>query len=244
MIRADEVGPPWNFGRPPTSHRGLDQPGGLLSRVSSVPLPITADIEAEGLRPAPVQALEHLLVPAQAWIGEVPDLERLVLAVVRDIHSLASEPGYDVSHSQPRWHDRIFVSCPERTDCIGELRLAESVVHEAMHLHLTIEEHRLPLVATPSASAQSPWRGIERPVQGVLHGLFVFLCIFRFLHELARGGRLTEAGRQYVENRLRTIDEEIGSIDTAALSTSLTTHGQEAVASWLAAHHRTPGSGR
>lgn len=234
MTFSDAAKAPWRFGELPTSSWAQGQPNVLASRVSTVPIPLLPIIKAEGLEPAAVDGLRRLLVLSQSWIGKVPDLERLVQATVRDIHPVASEPGYDVSHSQPVWRSRIFVSCPEREDSAGALRLAESVIHEAMHLHLTNEEEREPYVARPSASAYSPWRGVERPVQGVMHGLFVFLCIFRFLKELRTGSRLVGEARHYVESRLRTIEEEIAYVDTGLLSRFLTPRGREAVIFWMA----------
>ena len=155
-----------------------------------------------------------------------------MLHLVRNIHPLAAEPGYDVSHSQPRWREAIFVSCPERGDDIGAIRLAESVVHEAMHLHLTNEEERAPLVAVSRSMAHSPWRDTERPVRGVMHGLFVFTCIHRFLRTVAVATPLADGVRRYVGERIRTITEEVEQVDLGELSCSLTPRGRASVASW------------
>lgn len=233
MISTAQPDAPWRFGSPPDPARVVPA-ATLASRVKPVPEALAAAIEEEGLRTAPAGELRGLMPRAQLWLGLSPEFERLVRQLVRDIHPLAAEPGYDVSHSQPRWREAIFVSCPERGDDVGALRLAESVVHEAMHLHLTNEEERAPLVAAPWETAHSPWRDTERPVRGVMHGLFVFACIHRILRTLAVAAPLDDDVRRHVGDRLRTITEEMELVDLGELSRSLTPRGQASVASWLA----------
>lgn len=233
MIDAVAADAPWQFASLPASACYGRAAVRLASRVSAVPHDLVPAIEDDGLETATVDDLRLLLVPAQGWLGVVPELERLVLHVVRDIHPVAAEPGYDVSHSQPQWRERIFVSCPERADDIGALRLAESVVHETMHLHLTNEEERAPLVAAPSGVVHSPWREGDRPVQGVMHGLFVFACIYRFLSALMIAPLITDDAHRYVAGRLGTIKDEIGQIDLKELSRNLTVRGQAGVTSWV-----------
>ena len=228
------LGAPWFLASSPNPVWGARTTGGPLAcRVSDVPWDVLPVILDEGLLAAPMNDLRLLLGPAQNWLGAVPDLERLVLDVVGHLHPLASEPGYDVSHSQPRWPDRVFVSCPERADDIGALRLAEAVVHEAMHLHLTNEEERSALVATSTGLAHSPWRKASRPVQGVLHGLFVFTCIHRFLERVASTVPLTGDVNAYVAERLNTIDAELRQVDVTGLLSRLTFRGKTEVAFWI-----------
>lgn len=233
MIDVAAAEPPWRFASLPALACYGEAAATLAYRVSAVPDNLAPAIEDDGLQTASIDDLKRLLIPAQDWLGAVPELERLVLHVVQNIHPLASEPGYDVSHSQPQWRKRIFVSCPERADDIGALRLAESVVHEAMHLHLTNEEEHAPLVAAPSGMAHSPWREADRPVQGVMHGLFVFACIHRFLSALTIAPLLTDDADRYVAGRLGTIDDEIGQIDLKELSHCLTHRGQAGVIFWI-----------
>lgn len=233
MIDTAQADAPWRFGSPPDPARVVPA-ATLASRVEPVPETLAAVIEEEGLRAAPAGELQGLMPRAQFWLGLSPELERLVRQLVRDIHPLSAEPGYDVSHSQPRWREAIFVSCPERGDDVGALRLAESVVHEAMHLHLTNEEERAPLVAAPWEAAHSPWRDTARPVQGVMHGLFVFACIHHFLQTLAVAAPLDDDVRRHVGDRLRTITEEMAQVDLGELSRSLTPRGQAAAVLWVA----------
>lgn len=191
-----------------------------------------AALNEEGLSTMPCDGLGSRLDPVDDLLAVTPDLAAIVHATVGAIHPLSAQPGYDVSHSQPRWRDRIFVSFPERTDEIGALRLAESVVHEAMHLHLTNKEARTPLVAAMSRTAHSPWRGTVRAVQGVLHGVFVFSCIHCLLSAISRRGSAGEAGQRHVHERLKNIERELGEVDVAALEAALTSEGALLLRSW------------
>ena len=234
MIDAVHVKAPWRFA-PMSTSACKDGAGTLACRVSPVPRALVAVIEDDGLQTASTDDLRRLLVPVQGWLGVVPELERLVLHLVRDIHAVAAQPGYDVSHSQPRWRKRIFVSCPERGDDVGALRLVESVIHEAMHLHLTNEEEHAALIAVSSDMIHSPWREANRPVQGVMHGIYVFTCIHTFLHRLTSTTLLADKPGRYVAHRLSTISEEIGQVDLDELSRHLTSRGRASVASWIEA---------
>jgi hypothetical protein len=106
----------------------------------SVPSPqLRADLQSAGLdfleditAPAVTQILEHSV----AVLTRVPDLHDQISDVVRFLYILNAEPGYDVSHSEPRWRTAIFASLPDQEGLIGALRLAESIIHEAMHLTL------------------------------------------------------------------------------------------------------------
>lgn len=199
-----------------------------------VPADILRHLRSEGLLAAPIAGLAYRLGAAEELLGRVPDLAGVVAATVGVIHPLAAEPGYDVSHSQPRWRDLIFVSFPDRQDEMGDLRLAESVVHEAMHLHLTNEEARNRLVAHSGSSLYSPWMETSRSAQGVLHGVFVFRCIRAFLARLTESAALSPEANEYVADRLNAIHQQLAEVDSPALERALTPHGVALVRSWAA----------
>lgn len=133
------------------------------------------------------------------------------------------------------WRNLIFVSFPERQDEIGDLRLTESVLHETMHLHLTNEEERNPLVAHPERSLYSPWMETGRPVQGVLHGVFVFRCISAFFVQLTRTVALSPNAEHHIENRLNVIHQQLAEVDSSALERALTPNGETLVRRWAGA---------
>lgn len=200
--------------------------------LTDVPRDALEALDEEGLATMPCDGLGSRLDAVDDLLALAPDLATIVHATVAAIHPLLAQPGYDVSHSQPRWRDRIFVSFPERTDEIGALRLVESVVHEAMHLHLTNEEARTPLVAATCRTTHSPWRGTARAVQGVLHGVFVFSCIHCLLSAISRRGSAGEGGQRHVRDRLGSIERELAEVDLVALEAALTSEGALRLRTW------------
>ena len=157
-----------------------------------------------------------------------------VSRLVRSIHCVrSSEPGYDFSHSEPEIPFSVLLSNPA-----GErhavLRLAESLLHEAMHLQLTLLEGEAPLIGARPGSGYSPWQGRDRPVQGLLHGLYVFTAIHQWLRFLGTDPWLDPEDRLYVERRLVEIRAEVDEVATLASSPSLTALGRDLVEYLLA----------
>lgn len=167
---------------------------------------------------------------AESLIELVPGMASAVRGWVGQIHLLRAEPEYDTSHSEPIWRTRIFVSVPERSDQVGALRLAESVIHEALHLQLTGYEAIEPMVADGKLAMASPWRSEKRPLQGVFHGLYVFSCLSTFFSRI--GGRLDVDGRRHVGVRLGEIREEIAAINFDELTFGLTPVGKGLASRW------------
>lgn len=163
---------------------------------------------------------------AEEIIDVAPKLRAIIRFCVHEVILLrAPDDTYDVSHSEPRWPNRIFVSVP-RPSQVQLLRLAESVVHEAMHLNLTLAEHLAPLVCSERTLA-SPWRLEPRPAAGVLHGIYVFCCISRFFTHLQAATNLQPIQAEHVHTRQNQIAEQLASIDRRALRKSLTSPGVE-----------------
>lgn len=220
--------PPWCDGETRTPMRPECFAAKLRARARPAPPSIAPTLGAAGLILAEPPALSApLLQAALSWIARVPDLASIVEATVLEIHFLEAEAGYDISHSEPQWRTRIFVSIPDCDGAAGALRLAESIVHEAMHLHLTNLEERIPLVANLYDRVASPWRIEPRPYQGVLHGLFVFRSIASFFEALIEKGALTSSELRHVAKRTAQIADELGSIDLDGLCEGLTEPGRK-----------------
>jgi hypothetical protein len=111
------------------------------------------------------------LVDAFEIIRTVPTLFENVATLVRSLHLI--KPGsddYDVSFSEPDIPFSIFVSVPREINDVTVLRVAEAIVHEAMHLQLTLIERITPLVANNREGYFSPWRQEYRTSQGNITG--------------------------------------------------------------------------
>ena len=162
---------------------------------------------------------------ALSLIALVPRLYATVAAYLRTLHVLQA-PGtdFDVSHSDPEVPFSIFVSIPsgERE---SKLRLAESIIHECMHLQLTMIEAELPLVCDRNVLVFSPWQQRARPLRGVLHGLYVFTAIDTYLKALHSGHSLTADEKMFVAKRRDQIAQEVAQVADLASVEGLTNEG-------------------
>lgn len=165
------------------------------------------------------------LARAGSLISRIPDLWNVVAMRVNRVAILhCADQCYDVSHSDPAWPGLICVSMPPSTP-VGDLRLAEGIIHEAMHHHLSAVEATTSLVASNRA-AYSPWKMSERPASGVLHGTYVFGCIAHALGRLINEGLLDASQSLHAKNRISEIGKELEFIDHEILLAALTEKGR------------------
>lgn len=145
---------------------------------------------------------------------------------VRCIQVIESDgEDFDTSYSHPEIPFTIFVSLCHEKSQTTLLRLAESILHETMHLKLTLLEKLVPMTSDELRETHfSPWRGVQRPVRGVLHGLFVFRCIYDFYSSISTDKPYSES--DYVKSRLTDIKKEIAILQDFPLSPGLTSAGK------------------
>ena len=93
---------------------------------------------------------------------------------------------------------RIFISIPTSSD-VRNLRVAEAIVHEAMHLNLTNLERVTELVRYNQPQI-SPWRAELRPAAGLLHGIYVFSCVSLFYWHLENNISLEKHQKNYAKH--------------------------------------------
>ncbi len=192
------------------------------------------------VEPLPQSLARRFNAPASA--GSVPLMARAVAAalvrlggtgpadsvatLVRSIHCVeASQPGYDLSHSEPTIPFSVLLSNPAGERNAG-LRLAEALLHEAMHLQLTLIEQDAPIVAGTTGSGYSPWQGRKRPIQGLLHGLYVFTAIRRWLIGLSGNSCRSDEDAIYVHRRIGEIDGEVDAVKSLGSAADLTGFGR------------------
>jgi len=149
-----------------------------------------------------------------------------IIALVRSIQGLKQDDKeIDISYSHPNIPFSIFVSVCEDQSTISNLRVAESILHESMHLKLTLIENTIPLVK-PGANNLffSPWREEQRPAGGILHGLFVFKAIFNFYSDIKNKFK-TDETLKYIKNREDQIAFEIQELKNFNDCSDLTEYG-------------------
>ncbi|HVG02857.1 MAG TPA: HEXXH motif-containing putative peptide modification protein [Nitrospira sp.] len=204
--------------------------GWLGSLIDEPPAAVAQALQARGFRfltPREAQDRANVLATAEEWIDHIPSLSCIIRELVEKVFLLKAPEEYDISHSEPCWPAWILVSAPEAAGAVFGLRVAENVVHEAMHLQLTNLEERIPLVSDITSSLYSPWKQEPRQLQGVLHGLYVFACIAAFYRHLLEADVLQHDARDYAARRILNIREEAGAIPLRPLATGLTDAGRQ-----------------
>jgi HEXXH motif-containing protein len=148
--------------------------------------------------------------------------------IVRSICILKAEsPEIDVSYSHPDIPFSIFVSVCEKQSLLSPIRVAESILHESMHLLLTLIEQIHPIVNQGSTETYySPWRDEDRPIRGVIHGLFVFRAILEFYKILLNDNLRIEIF-EFVQTRISSIRKEIQALSRFPDSDGLTLIGSK-----------------
>ena len=168
----------------------------------------------------------NCLQEAIAILAFLPTLHHTVAQLVRVCHLIKpADDDYDVSYSDPQVPFSIFVSVPHRRRANDALRVAESLVHEAMHLQLTLIEQAAPLVHSSDESYFSPWKGVHRSPQGVLHALYVFRVIDQCLARLLALPGWPLSGADYMRYRRHEIASQLREVAVFKDSSALTVLG-------------------
>ena len=204
--------------------------GWLYERIGEAPENVSSELNFRDfllLSKGAIAAQDQVVALAEELIDRVPTMGSVVRATVSEVFLLNAPEEYDVSHSEPRWPNWIFVSVPSQVCGVSGLRTAENVVHEAMHLQLTKFEGRVPLVADTTSKLASPWKQEPRMLQGIFHGLFVFTCISAFFDRLLETAPMTEDAVHYITRRRAAIQEEIAAVSLEHLARGLTDAGRK-----------------
>jgi len=152
---------------------------------------------------------------ALAIINQVPSLMKTVATLVRSLHVIKPEDGdHDVSFSEPHIPFSVFVSVPEKRVANDGLRIAEAIVHEAMHLQLTLIDETFPLTDSTGGTYYSPWRGEQRSVLGVFHALYVFQVVAYVLRQLRSIRDWTQDTTEYINSRCALIRRQVEEIES------------------------------
>ncbi|MDQ3564950.1 MAG: HEXXH motif-containing putative peptide modification protein [Pseudomonadota bacterium] len=159
-------------------------------------------------------------------LKRVPSLLSTVTTLIRSLHLIKpADSDYDVSFSEPKAPFSVFVSVPEKRVPNDAIRVAESILHEAMHNQLTIIEQIVPLIRSSGKKYFSPWRGTHRPAQGILHALYVFRVIDRFLASLSSLRSFRGEFQEYLQGRRNDIHRQINETRSFESSSELTMIG-------------------
>lgn len=173
------------------------------------------------------------LLDALVLIHLKPPIYATVNAMCRSLHPLVCSNGdVDVSFSDPELPFSIFASCPPKGTRYRIERLAENIIHEALHLQLTLVERRNPLVHADcdGTLAHSPWKGEPRKLQGLVHGIYVFGNLREFW---ACVSKQRPYSAEFGNTRVASIEAEMRSLLHVVGCDGLTASGQDLVSSFL-----------
>ena len=204
-------------------------PSNLASRWQSLGLQFATKRDIENM------GLEEVLSKSLDLMRLVPPLYGTVAGVCRSVHVLlASAERYDVSYSDPSLPFSIFVTCPTEGEPDRWERLAENILHESLHLQLSLIENIQPLVADGAKEKKvfSPWRQEERSIGGLLHAIYVFGNLHCFWRQAAcRHPPLAT----FAKARLDSINCEVGAAVDLLEPRYLTSLGRAISKSFLVA---------
>ncbi len=139
---------------------------------------------------------------------------------------IAKDDDYDTSFSDPAIPFSIFISAPNRNDRSSVMRVAENLIHETMHLQLTLFEELFPLVNSESNwSVYSPWKQQARPTQGVLHGIYVF-SVLRWMWQQVSRTAQSKIDRDFALRRIVEIEKDVSATQLLRESPAITEAGR------------------
>ena len=205
---------------------GLERQASEQIYLEKLPSNIEANFETLGLcfAAADDQAIEYQLSELKLafdLIANVPSLYRTIIRLVRSVHILDSgSDQHDVSFSDPSIPFSIFISIPSMHQLNSSIRIAEAIVHEAMHLQLTLIDRLNSLVVDDEKKMFSPWKGEDRRPSGILHALYVFSVIYISLP------LLLPANDIFISLRQSEIKNQVQQINSFRLFDGLTPLGR------------------
>lgn len=147
-------------------------------------------------------------------LAEIPECIACIASLVNCIQVIASEgPDYDTSYSHPAIPFTIFVSICEDDSPLSTIRVAEGILHEAMHLKLSLIQRKVILLEPGSKETfYSPWRDTERPLMGVIHGIFVFRAIQNFMKQYLAQSQTDNSTFNHLCYRLSDIEADFRAL--------------------------------
>jgi len=146
-------------------------------------------------------------------LATIPTVYITVSHLVACLHILQPEDDdFDISYSLPNIPFSIFVSVPSRRMENDVLRVAEAILHEAMHLQLTLIEQFVPMIIETNEKHFSPWKNEYRHPRGVLHAIYVFCVIKQFFESLIKQN-ISTSSIQYLNKRCNVISSQLEEIN-------------------------------
>lgn len=172
--------------------------------------------------------VDSAISKASALIKTIPSLATSIQHLTQSVHIVRQkDPAYDVSFSEPFIPFSIFISIPGES-LVAAARVAEAIIHESMHLQLSLVEQLVPLGIESTKRQYSPWKQEPRPISGLIHALYVFSIIDEWLRQLLS---LYPSISSHILNRRNQILSEVEEIDFVQCKALSTLEGQALLSS-------------
>lgn len=205
---------------------------GVLTSMNIYPTPdkIAAMYADSGAKPYTADELQNSTVlqclqQALDILAEIPTVYETVSCLTASLHLIKPEDDeFDISFSLPDIPFSIFVSVPSKRMDNDALRVAEAILHEAMHLQLTLLEQCVPLIIETDEKYFSPWKNEYRHPRGVLHAIYVFRVIHDFFDIIKNENSTIYLS--YISNRCNKIILEMTEVSYILNCPYFTNHGQ------------------
>ncbi len=191
-----------------------------LQSISIYPIPeeIVAMYSYSGAKPYLFEMLQNSTVlqclqESLDILAAIPTVYETVSNLVTCLHIFQPEDDdFDISYSLPNIPFSIFVSVPSKRMKNDVLRVAEAILHEAMHLQLTLIEQCVPMIIETDESYFSPWKNEQRHPRGVLHAIYVF-CVIKQFFELLIKQDISTSSIQFLNERCDVISNQLTEIN-------------------------------
>lgn len=142
---------------------------------------------------------------------------------IQFIHDPTAHPDKAVSFSDNTTPGALYVGVKVSGKLIDPYLLADSIIHEHRHQKLYLLQRAVKLFDRDTPLVRSPWRDDLRPPSGLLHALFVFVCLYEYWSYLHKAGAV--ANRERSKKDAEQIREKIEEAFPIIYGTSLTTKG-------------------
>lgn len=102
-------------------------------------------------------------------------------SLIKSIHLLKTDNDYnDISFSDPNLPYTIFINLPDINLNNWLERTVENLIHETMHLLLSLLEKKYDFYLSTNKKIYSPWKHEPRNNKGILHAVYVFSHLKKF----------------------------------------------------------------
>lgn len=142
-------------------------------------------------------------------------------SLVKSIHLLKTDNDYnDTSFSDPNLPYTIFINLPDIHLKNWIERTVENLIHETMHLQLSLLEKKYDFYILTDKKIYSPWKDEPRNNKGILHAIYVFWHLKKFWEKVSSSEK-----NSFSKQRIEEIQEQLNLISIEKLSSFYSNDG-------------------